>query len=206
MNRFLAVIVCLITGIIILLGYFLPFESLSTLRSLLLDWSVTLAGTAGLIGCLFLIRHHFRSVMQVKKNWFFSLIILFSFLFTVAVGFLFGGPANDHFNQIILSVQIPLESSILAVFCFILLYMCMKLMSQRKGLMGITFIISVILFLLLNSGLLAIFGRVPFMDQILGTLHALPVAGMRGILISIAIGSIVAALRVLLTIDKPYSR
>ena len=80
-----------------------------------------------------------------------------------------------------------------------------RLLRRKQGLLPIVFFISVLLFLLLNSGLL--FGQIgiPFIDSILGALRLLPVAGGRGILLGIALGSLMAGLRILFGADRPYS-
>jgi hypothetical protein len=67
------------------------------------------------------------------------------------------------------------------------------------------FFISVLLFLLLNSGLLTSQVGNPIIDQLLAALRLLPVAGGRGILLGIALGSLMAGLRILLGADRPYS-
>ena len=45
----LALIVAVLTGLIILLGYFIPNPVLSSIRTPLLDWAVILSGVAGLV-------------------------------------------------------------------------------------------------------------------------------------------------------------
>jgi hypothetical protein len=65
--------------------------------------------------------------------------------------------------------------------------------------------ISALFFLLLGSGLLAPLREVIFLGSILDLAARLPIAGGRGILIGIALGSLTAGLRVLLGADRPYS-
>ena len=70
------------------------------------------------------------------------------------------------------------------------------------------FVISVLLFLLLNSGVTAFFETMlpdGILGPVLGIIQILPVAGARGILLGIALGSIMAGLRILFGAERPYS-
>ena len=71
--------------------------------------------------------------------------------------------------------------------------------------MAIIFLVSVVFFLLLGSGVLGNLGNLPLLGDLIELLNRLPVAGARGILIGIALGSLTAGLRILLGADRPYS-
>jgi len=65
--------------------------------------------------------------------------------------------------------------------------------------------VSVILFLILNSGVLAFTSEIPILRNLLSAFHQVPVAGARGILLGVALGSIVTGIRVLIGSDRPYN-
>jgi len=81
-----------------------------------------------------------------------------------------------------------------------------RLFQNRKGLLPVVFGVSVLIFLLLNSGILHSQQNIPFVDWALDAIHTLPVAGARGILLGVALGSLMAGLRILFGVERPYSR
>lgn len=56
-----ATAVAIAIGLIVLLGYFIPFGGiLSNLRDVLLSWAIILAGVAAMVGIINLIKTHWR--------------------------------------------------------------------------------------------------------------------------------------------------
>jgi hypothetical protein len=193
-------------GLIILLGYFIPVSGiLNDLLDVLLGWAVILAGTAGLVGIINLVKTHWRKMIVRGERDPYSPILILSFLATVAAGFMLGGPANLNFQSVVNAVQVPVETAMMAVLAISLGFAMVRLFGRRKGWMAIVFAISVVLYLILNSGFLAIETGAPEIKVILGGLQRLPVAGARGILLGIALGSLTTGLRILLGADRPYS-
>lgn len=92
----------------------------------------------------------------------------------------------------------------MAVLAVTLTVAGVRLFQRRRGLLPVVFIISVLAFLLLNSGLLAGASN-SLVSVALGVLQFLPVAGGRGILLGIALGSLMAGLRIIFGADRPYS-
>ena len=93
----------------------------------------------------------------------------------------------------------------MALLAVVLTMASFRLFQRRRGLLPIVFAVSVLVFLLLNSGLLHSQQEIPFIAWILDAIHSLPVAGARGILLGIALGSLLAGLRILLGAERPYS-
>lgn len=196
----------IVSGLFILLGYFVPFSGLlQILRDLLLGWAVILAGMAALVGIINLVKTHWRKMTVRGERDPYSPILILAFLLTVGAGFALGGPANTQFQLAVSSIQAPVESTLMAVLAISLGFAAVRLLQRRTGWMGVVFAVSAMLYLILNSGILAVNLDVPGWGSILGGLQRLPVAGARGILLGIALGSLTTGLRVLLGVDRPYS-
>jgi hypothetical protein len=196
-------------GLIVLLGYFIPPELtqlgfILTLRSLLVGWAVILAGVATLVGVFNLFLVHLRRMGDSQRPDPASIFVVGGFLLTLGFG-LFLGPANASFQQVVTAVQVPVEASLMALLAITLTFASFRLFQRRRGWMGVVFAVSALFFLLLGSGLLAPLQEAPVLSGLLAFLQHLPVAGGRGILLGIALGSLVAGLRVLLGADRPYS-
>lgn len=196
-------------GLIVLLAYFIPpdmvqFNFILTLRSLLVGWAVILAGMAALVGALNLFLVHIGR-MTAKRNPDRYSILLVAF-FVISLGFgLYLSPADPLYQKVVTAIQVPIEASLMALLAVTLTFASFRLFQRRKGLMAVVFAVSAVFFLLVGSGLLAPLQDLPGIGGVFAFLQRLPVAGGRGILLGIALGSLTAGLRVLLGADRPYS-
>ena len=201
----ISTVVAIVVGLIVLLGYFVPVGIVLVLRDVLLGWAIILAGAAAMVGIINLVKTHWRKSTVRGERDPYSPVLLLVFFATVGAGFALGGPSNPTFQQVVNAVQIPVETALMAVLAISLSYAAMRLLGRRMGLMTIVFVISTVLYLLLNSGVLAVDSGAPVLKTALGALQRLPVAGARGILLGIALGSLTTGLRVLMGVDRPFS-
>jgi hypothetical protein len=200
----IATAIAIAVGLIVLLGYFVPLPILDEIRTTLLDWGVTLAGVAALVGIINLIITHWHRVTVPKNRDLYSVLLILSFLVTIAAGVVLG-PSDAQFQHVITSIQVPIESSLMAVLAISLAYASLRLFQKRKGLIAIVFVISALLFLLVTSGILAPGSNNPILASVLTAINQLPVAGARGILLGIALGGLATGLRILMGADRPFS-
>ena len=196
--------VAISVGILVLLGLFLPIPLLQNVRMLLLGWAVTLTGLAALMGVISLIITHWRKLQNPKGKSYYSLLVILAFLITVGVGVALG-PQSATYQSIVTAIQVPVEASLMAILAISLVYISLRLLQKRAGLMAWVFVFSALAYLLLSSGFLAPISDMPVVGELLGALHRLPVAGARGILIGVALGSLTAGLRILMGDQRPYS-
>jgi hypothetical protein len=190
-------------GIVVLLGYFVQLEILQNIRTLLIGWAVIVAGAATLIGIANLVQVHWHRVRAPKGRDILSGVLLAAFVITFIAG-LFLGPSDSNFQHVVTSIQMPIEASLMAVLAISLAYASLRLLQKRKNTMTIVFVISTVVFLLLSSGFLAT-SENKAVASLLGALNQLPVAGGRGLLLGIGLGSLVTGLRILLGADRPFS-
>ena len=135
---------------------------------------------------------------------FYSLFLLLAFAITFIAGFVLG-PADAQFQKVITYIQMPIEASLMAVLTISLTYASVRLFQRRSGWMAYLFMISAVIFLVIGSGFLTIGDNIPFIKDLLAAINSLPVAGARGILLGIALGSLTAGIRVIIGADRPYS-
>ena len=244
MKFHLSVMIAVLVGLFILAATFFPNLGFDALQSRMVDWVVTLAGIAMLIGIINLLRSHWkrmglrlpepkeqpepkaetpavrvnaqgqveqekpkreRRVRQKREKILQkpdSAVLLVGFVVTFIVGMILT-PANMNFMSAIASIQVPVESSLLAMVSVVLLMTAFGFFHRRHDLMGFIFIGSVLVFLILGSGLLHSLDN-DWMRDLIAMLNTIPLAGTRGILIGIALGSIVTALRQLFGFDRSY--
>jgi cytochrome bd-type quinol oxidase subunit 2 len=197
-----AAAVAIAIGLIILAGYFLDFPILQSVRTVLLGWAVSLIGVAAIVGIVHLIRNQWKNLRSPAKGRGLSVVLILSFLITLVAGLVLT-PAHPVFQKINTRIQVPVEASLLAVISVILILAGVRLFQRKKGWMAVVFLISAILYLLIGSGIL--FAGSAAAHGIGAFLMRLPVAGGRGILLGVALGSLVAGIKILFGTERPYN-
>ncbi len=174
---------------------------LQSLRVILIGWAATLIGVAALIGIFNLVGSHWKRLFSKEKKDFYSLFLIAAFLVSAAAG-LFFTPADSNYQKIVTDLQVPLETTLLAVLSVSLAMAAFRLLQRRRSFMGIVFGLSFIIFLIIGSG---IAGNILYLPLIGPLLSLLPLAGARGLLLGIGLASLTAGLRILFGADRPYS-
>lgn len=202
MKKVLTVVIGLVIGMTVLAGYL--FQALlGPVLALVVDWGILLVGLTGLLGIGYLLQMHIVKLIRRKKGAFFSVVVLLSFVVTLAAGFLLPDQ-NMFFNNLILNVQIPVEASLLAILAVTLIYTSLHLIRTRGWTpMSVGFLISAVVTLILDLGYFQV-GQGTLAAGLVTFLRQLPLVGARGILLGMALGGLIVGLRILLTIDRPY--
>lgn len=196
--------VAIAIALLILLGYFVSNPLIANVQTMLLAWAVILASFAVLVGITNMIVIHWRRATSVQNRDLYSVLAISAFLLTFAVGVWYG-PTHPAFLQVVNAIQVPAEASLMAVLAVTLTAAGMRLLQRRKGTLGIVFVISALVYLVLASGLVASGDWASPIKELLHIINRLPLAGARGILIGIALGSLTTGLRIILGADRPYS-
>lgn len=192
-------------GLIVLAGYFVDLPLLTVLQKVLLQWAVALAAIALLVGVLNLLTVHWQKASPGQQGSFYSVLLIIAMLITLAVAGYFGPTANWSL-WLFKYIQVPVESSLMAILAVVLAYAGVRLLRRRLNLFSVIFI---------GTGLLMLLGAAPLFGITIPGLHGpfgvraliaqVPaVAGARGILLGVALGTIATGLRVLMGVDRPY--
>ncbi len=199
----ISTIVAISAGIAVLLGYFLPIASLLQIRALLLGWVMLLAGVALLLGVANLFSVHLGKIRQGSSNAPYSFILLIALFITFAVTLL-QGPEGGLAQWVFTNIQLPIETSLMALLAVILAYASASLLQRRTNVFSLLFF-GFLLLILLGSG--PIFGvEIPLVSDTVRpwVAQVLAGAGARGILIGVGLGAITTGLRILMGVDRPY--
>lgn len=199
--RPVALALAILSGLLILAGYFVP--PLSGVLNILLHWAIIVAGSATIIGVFNLILVHGTRIHNRERGSAYSALLLVCLFATFIFGLVLG-PDHPEMRRLIGSIVVPVESSLMALLAVSLLYGAMRLLRRRVGLMSAVFLATAVLMLVASATL-------PFGDAIgLHSFvrpwlqHVLALGGARGMLIGIALGTLVTGLRVLLGTERPY--
>jgi hypothetical protein len=201
--RLLTAAVAMASGLIVLLGYFYPLDVLTQLRIMLTDWAVIIAAMAVLVGIANLIFVQMDKIRKREKNSIYGALLVLSLIVTFGLGLVFG-PENQIVQLAVNAVIVPVEGSLMAILAVTLIYASIRLFRRRADVMTVIFLFVAVLFLfaVMPTPVGPLLGGLN--DYILQFLGMLSRGGARGLLIGIALGTLLTSLRVLFGIDRPY--
>ncbi len=200
-KRVLPTVTAMLAGLFVLLGYFLPLDFLVLLRDFLLRWAMVLAVFAILLAYLSLLRVHLIRLTRSRKNKITSLLVVLSALGSLGL-VMWQGAAGEWTQQLLNGILVPGESALLALTAVTLIIAGMRLMRIRRTLGGVIFVIAATMMLLTTVA----YSYYPDVLAVIKQgLDVLTTAGMRGLVLGVTLGVILAGLRIIFGFDRPHS-
>lgn len=191
------------SGMVVFLSYLVP--GMELIQEALIDWAVIM-GTVALIflGGLNVLGVHWNKIRQLEPGWVYSLFVWLGFGIMVVAGFS-GGPDDELVRLLFRHAQFPLQAtlfSLLAFFVATAAYRSFRLRSWES----VAFLLVAVIVLLgqIPGWALGDLGEtLPWIREWILTKVSL--GGARGILVGVALGTIVVGIRVLIGADRPYA-
>lgn len=195
----LSTVIVITIGVIALIGLITGNDTIfGTLTDVFLQIAVITVALTIIIGILNLFRVHTARLVQRESGWLYSFPLLLSAVLVIA---LWAAGSNEANRAVLENVQIAIESALAALLVFALVYGAYRLLRHRVTWSGLLFTL-VVLIVLVGALPLANAG---FFAQVRSWLMAVPVsAGARGILLGIALATLVTGIRVLVGQDQSY--
>lgn len=191
-------------GLLTLLGL-LAGGFFGTVASFFIQITVITAAAAVLIGIVNLFSVHIGRIRERRGGWGYSIVLLLSALAVLLLylleraNLLTGKPAPT--TVLLESVQVAIESALAGLVLFALVYGALRLLRRRLSAGGLLFTLAL---LTLLAGALPLASAAP-LALVRDWLLAVPVsAGARGILLGIALATVVTGVRVLIGQDRAY--
>ena len=205
-KRGLPLAIAIAFGLLTLAGLLLPIPALT---DLILGWVGFLAAVALLLGVLNLLAVHVQRTTTEKNPYsavlVLSILTVFGLAVTDALSITDNGVAKA-FDW----VQVPLETALASLMAFFLLFLGFHMLKSQRSAGAVLFWLTATLILfsgvivrttLLPTPIRDLFGQIQAVIN-----NIIVVAGMRGLLIGIALGVITLSLRLLLGLDQPYNK
>ncbi|MBN1955085.1 MAG: hypothetical protein JW900_08555 [Anaerolineae bacterium] len=215
-KRILPTAFAIASGAIVLLAYLYPHPVLALIRTYLVRWAVIIAAFAFILGFFNILRVHLLQVVRARKNAVYSAILVLSALVSLALtlmGLIARSLQVSPVMEIIITasdwwfqnVLLSLQASAGGLIAFALLLSAVRLLRTRKSWWSAWFLVSAMVVLL---GTLPLPGPIgvqlaQFRQDI--WLNTLAMAGVRGLLIGVGLGTLVMGLRVIIGLDRPHS-
>lgn len=205
-KRVLPLAIAVAFGLLTLVGFLLPLPALG---DIILSWVGFLAAIALILGVLNLLAIHVQRATTDNNLYSLVLVItmlvVFGLAVTDALSITTGGVATA-FDW----VQVPLETALASLMAFFLLFLGFHMLRRQHSWRAVLFWATAVLILLssalttttiLPAGIRNLFSQI---QNIINNI--IVIAGTRGLLIGIALGTITMSLRLLLGIDQPYNK
>lgn len=200
-----AAAIAIAVGIIVLAGTLIQhpaFDLLNSLSEIFLLWAVILAAVALLVGVVNLAQVHWNKISTRQPGSAYSTVLILSLLGTTLIAGVFG-PTHPWSLWLFNNIQVPAESSLLALLTVVLIFGAARLIGRKMNLFTVVFVGTALL-VLLGSASLPGLETSAFIDLRGWIQRVLATAGARGILLGVALGTIATGLRVLMGVDRPY--
>ena len=209
----LPTVIAIAFGVLVLAGYLFGYQAdgtlslLGKLQMLILNIAVILAGFAVLIGICNLLLVHSKKIRLKQKGAGYSAILIVSLVLTFLLGLFahYNETAASLFSDVFKSIQLPVETSLMALLVVTLTYASIRLLRRHLNLLSVVFLVTAWL-VLVGMAPWPFLGDVPFLSDIVRPILAqVPAAaGARGILLGVALGTLTTGLRILFGSDRPY--
>lgn len=198
------------TALVILLSYFIPNPYLVAIRAALVNWAVVLAGLALLLGVLNLLIVHTRRLQAGQRGGVYGLLTVLALLLTLVLGagesLLAGRPLlyepTSVAGTLFRGVVAPSLAALASLVMFFLVAAAVRLLRGRFSGWSVLFLVVVVV---------ALVGWIPLnllrpLDGLRTWLVSVPaMAGTRGMLLGVALGTLVIGLRFLTASEHPYT-
>jgi hypothetical protein len=187
-------------GSLMLLDFFFDEPHINALGVFFVESAVLVVAFALLLGLANVLMVHARRIFKREEGWFYSIALVAMALLVIFAGI--PGPESTVVAWIFDNVQFPLQAatfSLLAFFVAMAAYRGLRL----RSLESVAFVVTAVVVLM---------GQVPVGNYLSEYVPALKdwilnvpsTAGVRGIIIGIALGTIATGVRVLTGFDRPY--
>lgn len=200
MRKVLPAAAAIICGLWVLVDFFVPQPLIDSVGAKLVEGVMILAAFALFAGILNLLGVHVRRVSGDSKGWGYRLVLIAALVGTLVAGIAL--PGSGILSWIFGYMYYPLQSTMAALLAFFVVGAAYRAFRLRSGEAVVMLITSLVVLL----------AQLPFSRMLSPGLPVLrewildiPVtAGMRGIILGTALGTITTSLRILLAVDHPY--
>lgn len=191
-------LVALLSGWVTLLGLLL----FPQLGDLILGWAAFLAAVALVLGVLNLFIVHLARARRSGHSiaLLLAMLLVFALAITDSLGI-----TENRVADLFFLIQAPLEAALASLLAFFLLFIGVRLFRRERTIWSALFLIAAVFLLLSGSAL-----PEPLAGALAPVREALNatvvVAGVRGILIGVALGILTFSLRLLAGLEQPYNK
>ena len=208
-GRVLATVVALVVGLFVLADVFVTAwggggglaQAINGVGYFLVSWAAIIAAFALFLGFANVVSVHWSHIRTQKPGAIYSIVLLISLFGTLTLGL--GGPLSVNGQFIFNYILQPLEATFFALLALFVATAAFRAFRVRN--METFFFVLFALIVLLGQVPVSIYLWPEFPVIKDWILNVPTLAGVRGILLGVALGVIATGLRVLMGADRPYT-
>lgn len=205
LKQSIAVFIAIFFGLVTLIALLFNVSGLSTV---ILGWASFLAAVALILGVLNLLAVHLTRLFS-KRNAYSGVLVL-GMVLVFAAAIIDAVSGSENVSLLFTWVQAPLEAALASLLAIFLLLAGVQLLKrQRTGwafLFGLTAAVMLLGQALLSSRLLPTALRQPVNQLYEFVQTVIVTSGIRGLLIGVALGTLLLSLRLLMGVERPYNK
>lgn len=212
-KRLIPILLGSVAGVLVLVDLLFSnvFNQSATVQSSsgeILRWAAVVAAFALLAGVTNVVAHHIRRLMRREQHWPYSIALLLGVLIPPAIAlysYLAEGTtdvaSSALFQAVVRWVYTPLSVSLLALLTFFAITAAIRALGSGNREAIVVVVVATVMVL----AQLPLLANVPYVGETLAWIqNYIALAGLRGLAFGAAIGAIVASIRILLGLDRPY--
>jgi hypothetical protein len=197
--KWLPTAIAISVGLVTLLDFFFTHTLLDPLGAAFREWVIILTAFALLLGLGNLVLVHFlRIARRNEPGAGYSALVLLTTAIVLGIGLWFGLPSTPM-AWVFDNVYVPLQGAFFALLAFFLATAAYRALRAHN--LETTW--------MLLAALIVFLGQTPLVSALTEAkewvLRVPSEAGVRGILIGVALGTLATGLRLLVGMDRPYS-
>ena len=206
LKRIVPTAIAIAVGVLVMVAVFGSIPLVDAVGVYLIDTAVIIAAFAFFLGLLNVVRVHGRKIREGGANSLYSFVLLVALLLVLALGLpplgdQPSGPAQPAVQWMFQNIQLPVQAALSALLVFLMVTAGYRLTSHRNLESVVVLVVAVLVLL----GQVAA-GLVPALVDVKDWILDVPtLAGVRGILLGVALGAVLTGLRLLLGVERPYS-
>jgi len=189
-------------GLLVLADFFIVGDPVDMAAQHVIRSASIVAAFALVLGVFNVSSVHLGKLVRQEKGWGYSIILLTAMLVTMIVGLVGGGPGSPPMLLVFDTVIFPLQATLFSLLAFFLVVATYRAFRVRSFESALFIVFGVVVLLGQIPVGAMVWSQLPVVKDWIFDVPAL--AGMRGILLGVALGTIATGLRVLLGVDRPY--
>lgn len=201
----IAVFIAVFFGLVTLIALLFNVSGISIV---ILGWASFLAAIALILGVLNLLLVHLTRLF--REHNLYSGVLVLGLLAVFAAAIVDELNGSDNVNLIFNWVQAPLEAALASLLAIFLLLAGVQLLKRQRTRWAFLFSLTAVVMLLgqalLTSRLLPAVLRQPVNQVVDFVQNIVVTAGIRGLLIGVALATLLLSLRLLMGVERPYNK
>ena len=202
MKDLIAFIICGISGIIILVAFFLNDPRATQVQDILDDWVVIISGFAFLMGGLSVLINHIYRVNRRSDGWGYSIVLIVCLVGMAILGIFFDYSEAGLFQWLYKNVQNPMQATMFAFLAFYVASASYRAFRVRNWMATLLFISAIIVMIGSVPIGESMWSKFPVISQWI--LNVPSLAAQRALLIGAALGLVATGLKTLLGIERSW--